>query len=100
MRQCTVKPAQIGHALQRRSCRERQTRTISSVFYIIPFYTSLKQLRHKDGTASEENFFQSSSKKGHLSHTDRNKTFTNSEKRKIKLNIFVNFLEKKHFFIL
>ena len=79
---------------------EKDTRAISSVFYTLSFYASLKQLKRKEDTASEENFFQSSGKKCHLSHTDRNKSFTNFEKQSIKLNIFVNFLKKEHSFIL
>ena len=71
---------------------------IWSVLYILLFYAPLKQLNRKEDTASEENFFQFSGKKSRLSHADRNKSFTNSEKRRIKLNIFVNFLKDKHFF--
>ena len=93
-----MKPAWIGHALQQRLCLDRQTRVISSVLYILLFYAPLKQLNRKEDTASEENFFQFSGKKSRLSHADRNKSFTNSEKRRIKLNIFVNFLKDKHFF--
>ena len=43
MRQCTVKPAWIGHALKRRPCWEGQTRLIPSVYYLLPFHASWTQ---------------------------------------------------------
>ena len=43
MRQCTVKPAWIGHALKRRSYWEGQTRLISFLFYMLSFHAFLKR---------------------------------------------------------
>ena len=42
MRQCTVKPAWIGHALKRRPYWEGQTRLIPSLFYMLSFHAFLK----------------------------------------------------------
>ena len=46
MRRCTVKPAQIGHALKRRPRWEGQTRLISSVFYMLAFHAFIKPWRY------------------------------------------------------
>ena len=46
MRRCTVKPAEIGHALKRRPCWEGQTRLIPFVFYMLSFQAFLKPWRY------------------------------------------------------
>ena len=43
MRQCTVKPAWIGHALKWRPCWEGQIRLIPSVYYLLPFHAPWTQ---------------------------------------------------------
>ena len=44
-----------------------------------------------------DNFFSVLRWKSNLPNTDMKKNFRNSEKQRIKLDIFVNFLKKKHF---
>ena len=41
---------------------EKDTRAILSVFYILHFYVSLKQLKRKEGTALDEQLFSVSGK--------------------------------------
>ena len=98
MRQCTVKPAWIGHALKRRSYWEGQTRLIPSLFYMLSFHVFLKQKTVKRTLLQTDNIFSPQLKKTPC--LMRTKISGISEKKRIKLNIFVNFLKKKHFFTL
>ena len=68
------------------------------ILYVLPFYAFQKQSKRKEDTALDEQPYSVLRQKSHLSHADRNKSFTNCEKQRIKLNIFVNFFKKKHFF--
>ena len=77
MRQCTVKPVWIGHALKRRPYLEGQTHLIPSVF----LSRISKAKNCKEDTASDAD----------------TKISRNLEKQNIILDIFVDFLKKKHF---
>ena len=46
-----------------------------------------------------KDFFQFLDKKATCLTRTEIKVITNSEKQRIKLNIFINFLKKKHFFL-
>ena len=87
MRQCTVKPAWIGHALKRRPYWEGQTRLIPSLFYMLSFHAFLKRKTVKRTLLQTDNIFSPQIKKHPALRGQR-----------IILDIFVNFLEKKHFF--
>ena len=98
MRQCTVKPAWIGHALKRRPYWEGQTRLIPSVFYMLSFQEFLKQKTVKRTLLQTDNISSSHIKKypalrGH-------KNFRNSRQTENYIGHFINFLKKKHFFTL
>ena len=99
MRQCTVKPAWIGHALKRTPCWEGQTRFIPSLFYMLSFHAFLKRKTVKRTLLQTDNLFSLQIKKNTLPYADT-KISGISEKQRIKLDIFVNFLKKKHFFTL
>ena len=94
MRQC-VKPAKIGHALKWRPCWERQTRLIPSVFYMLPFLHIFKLKTIRGHCFRWTTFFSPQIKKSPYATF---KILGISEKQRIKLNIFVNFFKKKHFF--
>ena len=94
MRQC-VKPAKIDHALKRRPCWERQTRLIPSVFYMLPFLHIFKLKTIRGHCFRWTTFFSPQIKKSPYATF---KILGISEKQRIKLNIFVNFFKKKHFF--
>ena len=98
MRQCTVKPAWIGHALKRRPYWEGQTRLIPSLFYMLSFHAFLKRKTVKRTLPQMDNIFSPQLKK--TSCLTRTQISGISEKQRIKLDIFVNFLKKKHFFTL
>ena len=101
MRQYTAKPAWIGHTLKWRPCWEGQTRLIPSVFYILSFHAFLKWKTAKRALLQTDNIFSPQIKK-HTAFLTRTqvKVLGISEEQKIKLDIFVNFLKKKHFFTL
>ena len=99
MRQCTVKPAWIGHALKRTPYWEGQTRLIPSLFYMLSFHAFLKRKTVKRTLLQTDNIFSPQLKKNILTYADT-KIARISEKQRIKLDIFVNFLKKKHFFTL
>ena len=87
-----------------RSCSKaetllRKTDTCDIVCFLYTFLLYLSKAVEKD-IASDEQLFSVLRLKSHLSHADRNESFTDSEKQRFNLNIFVNFLKKKHFFIL
>ena len=96
MRQCRVKPAWIGYALKRRAYWEGQTRLIPSLFYMLSFHAFLKRKTVKRTLPQTDNIFSPQLKK--TSCLTRTQISGISEKQRIKLNIFVNFLKKKHFF--
>ena len=98
MRQCTVKPAWIGYALKRRAYWEGQTRLIPSLFYMLSFHAFLKRKTVKRTLPQTDNIFSPQLKK--TSCLTRTQISGISEKQRIKLNIFVNFLKKKNFFTL
>ena len=106
MRQCTVKPAWIGHDLKRRPYWEEQTRLIPSVFYMLSFHAFLKQKTVKRTLVQTDNIFSPQIKKrpawrGHKSfRNSREAIILEKIPEKIILDIFVNFLKKKQFFTL
>ena len=100
MWQCTIKPAWIGHALKRRPCWKGQTRLIPSVFYMLSFHAFLKWKTVKRTLLETDNIFSPQIKKGPCLKRTQIKILGISEKQRIKLDIFVNFLKKKHFFTL
>ena len=63
MRQCTVKPAWIGHALKRRPYWEGQTRLIPSLFYMLSFHAFLKRKTVKRTLLQTDNIFSPQLKK-------------------------------------
>ena len=63
MRQYTVKPVWIVHALKQRPNREGQTRFIPSVFYMLSFHAFLKQKCVKRTLLQTDNIFSSQIKK-------------------------------------
>ena len=79
MRQRTVEPAWIGHALKRGTYWEGQTRLIPSVLYMLSFHAFLKQKTVKRTLFQTDNIFSPQIKK----------------QQRIILDIFVNFLKKK-----
>ena len=88
----------IGHALKRRPYWEGQTRLIPSIFYMLCFHAFLKRKTVKRTLVQTGNIF-SPQIKSTLPYTDT-KISGISEKQRIKLDIFVNFLRKNHFFTL
>ena len=79
---------------RRRPCWEGQTRLNSSVFYMLSFHASLKQATVKRTLFQMDKIFSPQIKKhpalrGHILGI--------SEKRRSKLDIFVNFRVNKHF---
>ena len=98
MRQCTVKPAWIGHALKRRPYWEGQTRLIPSVFYMLSFHAFLKQKTVKRTLLQTDNIL-SPQMKSTLPYADA-KISGISEKEKIKFDIFdiLNCLSKRNMF--
>ena len=77
----------------------------TDTFYPICFlYASLSRISEaktvKRTLLQTDNFFQSSDKKATSPTRTQTKILGISEKQRIKLAIFVNFLKKKHFFTL
>ena len=84
----------MGHALKGRPCLGRQ------IFDLACFlYASLSHISKGETITrtllQTDNFL--SNKKGNLLYPDAKKFFRNSEKQRLELDIFVNFLSKKHF---
>ena len=94
MRQCKVKPAWIGYALKHRPYWEGQTRLIPSLFCMLSFLALLKRKTVKRTLLQTDNIFSSQIKKHPYADT---KISGISEKKRIKLDISVDFLKKKHF---
>ena len=97
MRQCTVKPAWIGHALKRRPYWEEQTRLIPSVFYMLSFHPFLKQKNVKRTLLQTDNISSPLIKKqpawrGH-------KDFRNSRETENYLGHFCQISQKEAFFL-
>ena len=97
MRQCTVKPAWISHALKRRPYWEEQTRLIPSVFYMLSFHPFLKQKNVKRTLLQTDNISSPLIKKqpawrGH-------KDFRNSRETENYLGHFCQISQKEAFFL-
>ena len=87
--------AWIGHALKRRPLGE--TDTFDAVCFLFAFLSRISNAKNcKVDTASDGKRFQFSDKKA-TSLQGHFKNFRNSEKPIIKLDIFFNFLKRKHF---
>ena len=95
MRQCTVKPAWIGHALKRRPCWEGQTRLIPSVFYMLSYHVFLNRKTVKRTLLQTDNIVSSQIKKH--PYTNTNKNFRNF--RETELNsTFLSIFSKRNIF--
>ena len=96
MRQCTVKPAWIGHALKRRPYWEGQTRLIPSVFYMLSFHAFLKQKTVKRTLLQTDNIFSPQIKKHPALRGHKN--FRNSREADNYIGRFCQFSQKETFF--
>ena len=87
-----------------RSCSKAETlfRRTDTLDLICFLYASLSHISKaetvKRALLQTDNFFSVIRLKNNLLYPDTKKNFRNSEKQRIKLNIFVNFLKKKNFF--
>ena len=97
MRQCTVKPAWIGHALKRKPYWEGQTRLISSVFYMLSFHAFLKQKTVKRTLLQTDNIFSPQIKKHPALRGHKN--FRNSRETENYIGHFCQFSQKETFFL-
>ena len=78
---------------------EKDTRAISSVFYTLPFYASLKQLKRKEDTASDEQLFSVLRwKKPPVSRRQKQK-FHEFQETENQTEYFFQFPQKEAFFI-
>ena len=98
MRQCTVKPAWIGHALKRRPYWEGQTRLIPSVFYMLPFHAFLKHKTIKRTLFQMDNTFSPQIKK-HPALRGHN-YFRNSWETENYIGHFCQFSQRETFLTL
>ena len=96
IRQCTVKPVWISHALKRRPCSDGQARLMLSVFYMLSFHAFLKRKTVKRTLIQTDNIFSPQIKK-HTALRGHKWKFRNFDKHRIKLDISDNFIKKKHF---
>ena len=96
IRQCTVKPVWISHALKRRPCSDGQARLMLSVFYMLSFHAFLKRKTVKRTLIQTDNIFSPHIKK-HTALRGHKWKFRNFDKHRIKLDISDNFIKKKHF---
>ena len=105
MRQRTVKPAWIGHALKRRLYWERQTRLIPSLFYMLSFHAFLKRKTVQRTLLQTDKIFSPQLKKTPcLTRTKKFQEFPrNRELNWIFLSIFskktIFYTSKQHFFL-
>ena len=106
MRQCTVKPAWIGHALKRRPYWEGQTRLIPSVFYMLSFHAFLNRKTVKRTLLQMDNIFSPQIKKHPALRGHKN--FRNFWEKELnwtslsifsKRNIFLHFKTTEIFLI-
>ena len=95
MRQCTVEPAWIGHALKRRPYWVGQTRLIPSLFYMLSFHAFLKQKSVKRTLLQTDKIF-SPQLKNTLPYADT-KISGISEKQRINLDILSIFAKRNIF---
>ena len=96
MRQCTVKPAWIGHALKRRSYWEGQTRLIPSLFYMLSFHAFLKRKTVKRTLLQTDNIFSPQLKSPCLTRTQKFQEFP----RNRELNwTFLSIFSKRNIFL-
>ena len=96
IRQCTVKPVWISHALKRRPCSDGQARLMLSVFYMLSFHAFIKRKTVKRTLIQTDNIFIPQIKK-HPALRGHKWKFRNFDKHRIKLDISDNFIKKKHF---
>ena len=96
IRQCTVKPVWISHALKRRPCSDGQARLMLSVFYMLSFHAILKRKTVKRTLIQTDNIIIPQIKK-HPALRGHKWKFRNFDKHRIKLDISDNFIKKKHF---
>ena len=87
-----MKPTWIGHALKRRPCWKGQTSLVPSVFYMLPFHAYLKRKPFR-----RINFFSPQKKIPPALRGHKLKILAISKKQGMKLEIFINFLKKRHF---
>ena len=97
MRQCTVKPAWIGHVLKRKPYWEGQTRLISSVFYMFSFHAFLKQKTVKRTLLQTDNIFSPQIKKHPALRGHKNFRYSREIQKHIRH--FCKFSEKETFFL-
>ena len=97
MRQCTLKPAWIGHALKRKPCWEGLARLISSVFYMLSFHAFLKRKTVKRTLLQTDNIFSPQLKKTPcLTRTQKFQEFP----RNRELNwTFLSIFSKRNIFL-
>ena len=96
MRQCTVKPAWIGHALKRRPYWEGQTRLIPSFFYMLSFHAFLKRKTVKRTLLQTDNIFSPQLKSPCLTRTQKFQEFP----RNRELNwTFLSIFSKRNIFL-
>ena len=99
MRQCTVKPAWIGHALKRRAYWEGQTRLIPSLFYMLSFHAFLKRKTVKRTLLQTDNIFSPQLKKTPcLTRTQKFQEFPRN--RELNWTFLSIFSKRKIFFTL
>ena len=96
MRQCTAKPAWIGHALKRRPYWEGQTRLIPSLFYMLSFHAFLKRKTVKRTLLQTDNIFSPQIKKHPALRGHKN--FRNSRETENYIGHFCQFSQKETFF--
>ena len=86
-----------------RSCSKaetlfRRTDTLDLICFLYAFLSHISKAETvKRALLQTDNFFSVIRLKNNLLYPDTKKNFRNSEKQRIKLNIFVNFLKKKNF---
>ena len=97
MRQYTVKPAWIVHALKQRPNREGQTRFIPSVFYMLSFHAFLKQKCVKRTLLQTDNIFSSQIKKAPC--LTRTQNFQEFPRNRVLYWTFLSIFSKTNIFI-
>ena len=95
MRQCTVKPVWIVHALKRRPYLEGETRLMPSVFYMLSFYAFLKQKSLKRTLLQTDYIFIPQIKKH--SALRGHKNFRNFRETENYIGHFCQFSQKETF---
>ena len=96
IRQCTVKPVWISHALKRRPCSDGQARLMLSVFYMLSFHAFLKRKTVKRTLIQTDNIF-SPQIKNTLPYADTNENLEISINTELNW-IFLTILSKRNIF--